>query len=113
MFYDKFSQLCGKKNISPTKACEEMGLSRSIATKWKKTGATPSGDTLHKIAAYFNVSVDYLLERGEQQETAESGNRVTVTGHDGTRLERILSDEEYNTFIRILEAISPVRDDDI
>lgn len=38
-----------------------MGLSNSIATKWKKTGATPNGETLNIIAEYFGVSIDYLL----------------------------------------------------
>ena len=66
MFYDLFCELCKKKGVSPTKATVEIGLSRTIGTKWKTTGATPQGDTLSKIAAYFDVSVDYLL--GNEQE---------------------------------------------
>lgn len=71
MFYDLFCKLCSEKSISPTKASLEIGLSKSTATKWKNTGATPSGDTLNKIANYFNVSVDYLLGK-EQKERASS-----------------------------------------
>lgn len=52
---------CAKKGVSPTKATVEIGLSRTIGTKWKTTGATPQGETLSKIADYFGVSVDYLL----------------------------------------------------
>lgn len=61
MFYDLFCELCAEKKISPTRASIEIGLSKSTATKWKNTGATPQGDTLNKIAEYFGVSVDYLL----------------------------------------------------
>lgn len=61
MFYDVFCDLCEKKGVSPTRATVEIGLSRTIGTKWKTTGATPSGETLSKIAAYFDVSTDYLL----------------------------------------------------
>jgi transcriptional regulator with XRE-family HTH domain len=61
MFYDRFKQLCDEKGISCNKAALEIGLSNATPTKWKKTGATPGGKTLDKIAAYFNVSVDYLL----------------------------------------------------
>ena len=61
MFFDIFYSLCQKRGISCKRAVSEMGLSNSIATKWKKTGATPSGDTLQKIATYFNVPLDYLL----------------------------------------------------
>lgn len=61
MFYDIFKTLCDQKSISCNRAALEMGLSNATATKWKKTGATPSGDTLKKIASYFNVTSDYLL----------------------------------------------------
>ena len=46
MFYDLFCELCEKKGVSVTKATVEIGLSRTIGTKWKRTGATPNGDTL-------------------------------------------------------------------
>lgn len=39
-----------------------MGLSNSTVTKWKKTGATPNGETLSKIATYFGISLDELVE---------------------------------------------------
>lgn len=69
MFYDLFCELCEKKGVSVTKATVEIGLSRTIGTKWKRTGATPNGDTLNKIADYFGVTTDYLLT-GEEKETA-------------------------------------------
>lgn len=65
MFFDTFKALCQKKGVSCKRAAEDMGLSNSITTKWKKTGATPGGDTLEKIAAYFNVSIEYLLRGTE------------------------------------------------
>lgn len=61
MFYDRFKQLCDQKGVSCNKAALEIGLSNATPTKWKKTGATPIGETLDRIAAYFNVSTDYLL----------------------------------------------------
>ena len=79
MFYDVFCALCKTKGKSPTKAADEIGFSNSITTKWKKTGATPGGDTLQKIAAYFGVSIDYLLEK----ENALTGNgERTVSDED-------------------------------
>lgn len=61
MFFDKFKSLCDENNVSPKRAVTEIGLSNSIATKWKKTGATPSTDTLIKIANYFGIAVEDLL----------------------------------------------------
>ena len=69
MFYDLFCQLCEKKGVSVTRATVEMGLSRTIGSKWKRTGATPNGETLNRIAEYFGVTTDYLLT-GEAAKTA-------------------------------------------
>lgn len=61
MFYDKFKALCDEKGVSCTKAAMQIGLSNATPTKWKKTGATPDGATLSRIAEYFGVSIDSLL----------------------------------------------------
>lgn len=61
MFYDKFKLLCDKKGVSCNRAAKEIGLSDATPTKWKKTGATPSTETMRSIATYFNVPMSYLL----------------------------------------------------
>lgn len=66
MFYDKFAQLCKSRGITVTKAITEMGFSRSLGSKWKKTNATPNGETLQIIAEYFGVSVSSLLSDEEE-----------------------------------------------
>ena len=79
MFYDRFKQLCDARGISCNKAALEIGLSNATPTKWKKTGATPVGETLDKIAAFFNVSTDYLLGK----EKAPAGNgKCSVSDDD-------------------------------
>lgn len=74
MFYDVFCDLCKKHGKSPNKAAEEIGLSNSITTKWKKTGATPTGETLTKIAEYFRVSVGYLLGTDKNEKPLINGD---------------------------------------
>ncbi len=75
MFYDLFCDLCKEKGVSVTKATVDIGLSRTIGTKWKKTGATPNGETLNKIAAYFGVSADYLLGTETEKAPTPEGRR--------------------------------------
>ena len=70
MFYDLFCQLCQDKGVSVTRATVEMGLSRTIGSKWKRTGATPNGETLNRIAEYFDVSTDFLLTGQEKEQAA-------------------------------------------
>lgn len=62
MFFDVYKQLCEKSGKTPTAAALEMGIGRATVSAWKNEGRVPSGKTLQKVADYFGVSVDYLLE---------------------------------------------------
>lgn len=59
MFYEIYIGLCAEKNISPTKAAVEIGLSNAAPTGWKQ-GAVPRESALKRIADYFGVTVEYL-----------------------------------------------------
>lgn len=61
MFYEQYVELCSQIGKTPTAVALEIGLSKATPTKWKKSGATPSGDNLKKIAAYFGVTESELL----------------------------------------------------
>ena len=63
MFYDRFIELCEAQGVKPKTAVLEMELSNSIATAWKNRGLTPKSETLAKIAQYFEVPMDFFLER--------------------------------------------------
>lgn len=70
MFFDRLKLLCDRRGVSPYKACTDIGLNRAAVAKWKN-GSVPNGQTLAKIAEYFGVSTDYLLEK--ETAPAESG----------------------------------------
>lgn len=74
MFYDIFKQLCDRRGITCNRAAKEIGLSNATPTKWKKTGATPSGDTLQKIADYFCTTTDYLTGRTDDPINYDDGD---------------------------------------
>lgn len=90
MFYDKFKELCLAKGVSCNKAALEIGLSNATPTKWKKTGATPTGETLQRIADYFGVSESYLLGKEFNTSTNRSKehdilDEVDIAFYDGYR----------------------------
>lgn len=60
MFFSQFEQLCQKNNTSPTAVVQKMGMSKGAITNWKN-GVIPNGETIIRLAEYFNVSTDYLL----------------------------------------------------
>lgn len=61
-FYERFKLLCDEADKTPTGVGREVGADGSTVNYWKNNH-TPKHETLSKIAAYFNVSVDYLLEK--------------------------------------------------
>lgn len=67
--YENIVALCEQKGIKGGKMCTDIGMSKGILTDLKmgrQTGISTAN--AQKIAAYFNVSVDYLLGKTEQKE---------------------------------------------
>ena len=62
MFWENLLNLCNEKGISPNKLCSELGYSNSIATKWRN-GSVPHDRTLNKIAKYFGVPLERLINK--------------------------------------------------
>lgn len=67
MFYDVFEKLCAEKGVKPGRAADEIGISRATVTNWKKNGYSPRRNILEKIAQYFSVSVDTLLDQSSSE----------------------------------------------
>ena len=64
VFWEIYDSLCKEAEISSAKVLTSLGISTSMTTNWKK-GAIPNGETLCKLADYFDVSTDYLLGRSK------------------------------------------------
>lgn len=62
MFWDKLIALCNANHISPSKLCENLGLSNATATKWKH-GSQPRDTVKIKICDYFGLPYDYFSNR--------------------------------------------------
>lgn len=80
--YDNIMALCESRGIKGGKMCSDVGISKGLLTDLKmgrKKGV--SAVTAQKIAAYFGVSVGYLLGEETEKAPAESGKRE-ITDQD-------------------------------
>ena len=66
--------LIKQKGITKNKMLRDIGLNPNSFQNWEKHGTIPSGKTLSKIAEYFNVSVDYLLDKNSDSTIKISSN---------------------------------------
>jgi len=64
MFYERLKLLCEQNDIKLTNLIQQLGMSSGNMNKWKN-GVVPKGNTLSKLADYFNVSLDYLFGRSD------------------------------------------------
>lgn len=68
--YSKFEELLQKNNITTYRVAKDTGISSVTFTDWKKRRSKPKVDKLQKIADYFDVPLDYFLDReGTNEET--------------------------------------------
>ncbi len=59
-FYSNFVRLCNGINKKPSKVASEIGISKSIISRWSNGGGI-SNSSAQKIADYFGISVDDLM----------------------------------------------------
>ena len=57
---DKILHLMDINNVSAAQLTREAGITNGLITQWKSRKQVPSTKSLSKIAAYFNVSLDWL-----------------------------------------------------
>ena len=60
MFWQNFVKLCANKGKSTTAVILEIGLSKSLVTNWKN-GTIPNNTTLKRVADYFGITVEQLV----------------------------------------------------
>ena len=79
MFWDRYLELCKRDGVRPTRAALDAGLSKGSVNNWKQSylkgiDAQPSASTARKLAEYFHVSVDYLLNETDDPTDYEDGD---------------------------------------
>ena len=86
MFYEQVNRLCFESGIKPTALARKLKLSPSAPGRWR-TGSLPKAETIQKIADYFEVTTDYLLngdERSMSNSTGNVQNSAVVQGSVGS-----------------------------
>lgn len=92
MFKENFIKLCNKAGKTPTAVCAEIGLSNAAYSKWDEK-SVPHRATLLKIADYFGVPADTLLEgEGNPPEDARLISLMkTLTAEEKSALENYIN----------------------
>lgn len=77
-FWQRVTELCKQKNVTPSMMCKDLGLSTSNVTHWG-SGRVPSSRTVRMIAEYFGASVDEFY-RGASMSITDSEIKFALFG---------------------------------
>ena len=78
MFGEKLKELRKNKNISQIDLANELQVTKGAVGMWETNKRTPDIDTLKRIAQYFEVSVDELLENNYTENSAVSDDMPAI-----------------------------------
>lgn len=87
--YEVFEQLLQKNGVTPYKVAKEAGVTQTALSNWKSGRSTPTTKTLQKIADYFGVTIDYLMN-GEDND----GKEPRLKPRDEKDIKEILTSTE-------------------
>lgn len=68
-----------KSGLSQAELAEKLGVTDKAVSKWENGSAKPKTETVRKLAAFFNISVDELLKIREEIRDVQI-TKIVITG---------------------------------
>ena len=84
---NKIIDLMSQHSCDNQKLATALGLNRQVVTDWKAGRSKSYKKYLPQIAEYFNVSIDYLLGKTEEEQKNQPASGGELTDHDRILLE--------------------------
>lgn len=81
MLNEKIKKLRISYNMSQVDLAKHLGVSKQCVSNWENDNVQPSIEMLIKIARFFNVSTDYLLDLDEKDLINVRGLSETEIAH--------------------------------
>ena len=73
MFSDNLKRLRKAKGITQTQFATEFNISAGTIAMWETGKRMPDTEMLRRIAQFFNVSIDYLLDNEKSPSSIDEG----------------------------------------
>lgn len=77
VFWRKYNELCDERGIKPRTLATELGISAATVTKWVNDGM-PNLDMITRIAEYFDVPIDYLINEDDTPIIPQANKKRSV-----------------------------------
>lgn len=105
--YEVFEKLCQMKGVKAADVCKETGISKSAISQWKSKGTNLRVDTLQKIADYFGVSVEYLIDGKNTEKESTSGKKYYFSDETAEMAQKIFENPKLHALFDATPDVSP------
>ncbi|MDK2902447.1 MAG: hypothetical protein PWQ93_366 [Clostridiales bacterium] len=102
MFGEKLKELRIKRNYTQRELAQKLNMSQSSIAMYERNQRIPDPLTLKKIAEFFNVTIDYLLDTSKETLDIEAmldKNNIMFNGEPLTEEDK----ESIINFIRYVQ----------
>jgi len=103
MLGDKINTLRKSNKITQMQLSKALGVSTGAVGLWELDKREPDSMTLLKIAKFFNVTVDYLLNN-------EKDNTITIIGSNGYYQKYTLTEDKIKAIAILAETFDKKND---
>ena len=76
-FWRKYNEVCKERGLRPRAVAAELGISAATVTKWVNDGM-PNLEMISKIAEYFDVPIDYLINEDDTPIIPEANKKRSI-----------------------------------
>lgn len=108
LFGDKLKELRISKNLSQEELSEILEVGKSSISNWETGKATPTFDMLTKIAQYFGVTIDYLLNFG--QEDTDNMKKLKVALKEAGMWDYDMDDMSKEDFEKAMKIVAMLKE---
>lgn len=108
MFIDSYLKICELKGVSPTRVLNDLKISRGVIGNWKIGGA-PTNPTKQKLADYFEISVDELMNGKIEKPITTMSNELSALDIQLIQMLPKMSEQEKRIFLAQLQGIEAAR----
>lgn len=111
MFGEKLKKLRTDNRMTQQELAKILKISSSTIGMYEQNRRSPDIETLKKIAQYFNVSIDYLVDNSNTQNSYDSKDKISESVNDDPELSEFWNElkdrEELKLLFKQTRELSP------
>ena len=104
MFSDKIKALRAQKGISQSELAKHLDTLQQTVGRWETGKIEPNIPMIKKIASYFDVSTDYLLDN--ENSITKQISPVAEKDSELVAMSKNLDSENYKTAVKVIKLLT-------